>query len=136
MNKEKLEEEIEHIITYSFSRSQGPGGQNVNKVNTKVTARLNITELTELSEVEQEQIKNQLAQRINRNNEVIIQVQETRNQSRNKAIALENMIQLIAACFKVKRKRHKTKPSTAAVESRLQLKKQQSQKKQQRRWTY
>ncbi|SLM17437.1 hypothetical protein SPIRO4BDMA_40006 [uncultured spirochete] len=73
----------------AFSRSSGPGGQNVNKVNTKVTASIALEKIEGLSQAERIAVKARLSGRIRGDGVLQVRVQETRNQGRNREIALE-----------------------------------------------
>ena len=128
-----LKECISQIMIVSFSRSSGPGGQNVNKLNTKVTARLNICECDVLSDKEKERIRKKLQNRINEEDEVVLHVQDMRSQAKNREIALQRMLQLITGALKKKKKRVPTKLPPGVKEKRLKLKKKRGELKKQRK---
>ena len=117
----------------AFSRSGGPGGQNVNKVNTKVTLRLRLGGLAGLSELELERVKSVLANRISNEGEIVIASDEERSQRTNLERAYSRMEALISSAARLPKHRRPTKPSKAAREKRLQTKKLQAQKKAERR---
>ena len=128
-----LRQSIRDKSEASFSRSGGPGGQNVNKVSTKVTLRLQLNDLAGLSEPELERVKFILANRINNEGELIISSDEERSQRTNLERAYSRMEILIAAAARIPKHRRPTKPGKAAKEKRLQAKKRQAQKKAERR---
>lgn len=132
MQPEQLKMEIRRNTEFHFSRSSGPGGQNVNKLNTKVTAKLVIRALTSLTEGEKETAARKLKNRINDKGELVCQVQDERNQSRNRDIALMRIEAMVIASLKRRPKRFATAPSKNSKERRLASKKQRSQVKQNR----
>jgi ribosome-associated protein len=117
----------------SFSRSGGPGGQNVNKVNTKVTLRLRLTDIVGLSEAELNRARVVLANRITVEDEIVINSDEERSQSVNLERAFCRLEALIAAAARLPRPRRPTKPSRQAKENRLRAKRLHSRKKAERR---
>ena len=116
----------------AFSRSGGPGGQNVNKVNTKVTLRLRLDNLAGLSEMEKGRAKAVLANRISNDGEIVITSDEERSQRTNLNRAYFRMEALITSAARLPKHRRPTKPGKAAKEKRLQTKKRQSLKKAER----
>jgi len=112
-----------------FSRSGGPGGQNVNKLNTKVILKLRLSNIEGLSEVELERVKTLMANRISNEGEIVIASDEERSQRTNLNRAYLRIETLITASAKLPKSRRPTKPSKAAKEKRLQAKKRQAQKK-------
>lgn len=132
MNTSLLKHSVHSFSEAAFSRSGGPGGQNVNKVNTKVTLKLRLEDIAGLSETEMERLKTLLANRISVNNEIVITSDEERSRQINLNKAYLRMEAIISAAAKIPKKRRPTKPSKAAREKRLQVKKHQAQKKAER----
>jgi ribosome-associated protein len=132
MNVALLHQSIHSFAEAAFSRSGGPGGQNVNKVNTKVTLRLSVGKLDGLSEAELERVKLVLANKITNEGEIVIASEEERSQRINLERAYFRMEALVASAARLPKKRQPTKPSKAARERRLEAKKKQGIKKAER----
>ncbi|MDC7221150.1 MAG: alternative ribosome rescue aminoacyl-tRNA hydrolase ArfB [Spirochaetales bacterium] len=133
MDRDKLKESLEGEVKFTFSRSGGPGGQNVNKVNTKVTAVVSLEVLEGLSSEEKARVLSKLSGRINSRGELFIQVEDERSQMKNRALAVERLFSLICAAVRIPKKRRPTKPGRAAREKRLNAKRKQKEKKESRR---
>ena len=126
-------DEFDNELQFAFSRSSGPGGQHVNKVNTKVELRFNVNQ-SKLLEVLQkailcEKLKNTLTQ----DGDLVVISQKTRSQLKNKEIAIEKFYTLLNNALKPIKKRKPTKPSRSAKEKRLKDKKALSEKKSRRK---
>ena len=117
----------------SFSRSGGPGGQNVNKLNTKVTLRLRMSLIDGLSDAELERARETLANRVSGEDEIVISSDEERSQRTNLERAYFRVEGLITQAARLPKHRRPTKPSKAARERRLHGKQMQSRKKEMRR---
>ena len=122
MNNEQLEAEIKDLIVYSFSCSSGPGGQNVNKVNTKVELRFNLISTTLFSEVERELIFRELKNKINNEGEIVLVSQSERTQLLNKMVVTDKFYDLVSESLTIPQKRRATRPTFASKVKRLEEK--------------
>ena len=125
--------DFEREFVFSTSRSGGPGGQNVNKVNTKVELRFSILNSTLLTEVEKLILLEKLASRLTLENELIIVSQSERSQLGNKERCIKNFYSIINKALKPGKKRIPSKPTFASKEKRLESKKIRARKKRMRK---
>jgi len=113
-------------FVFQASRSGGPGGQNVNKVSSKVELRFSIPTSALLTENEKSIILEMLANKINIDGELIIVAQTDRSQLKNKEKVTEKFYLLIEKALTPRKKRLKTSPTRASVERRLESKRVQA----------
>ncbi|HET7818362.1 MAG TPA: alternative ribosome rescue aminoacyl-tRNA hydrolase ArfB [Bacteroidia bacterium] len=124
---------FESEIYFKTSRSSGSGGQNVNKVSTKVELNFDVLKSKLLTEEQKQKIFEKLSNRINKEGVLKVTAESSRSQLENKKFALDKFNTLITECFKEKKKRIKTKASRTSKEKRIKLKKITSERKVQRK---
>ena len=117
---------------FTYSRSPGPGGQNVNKVNTKVTLKWNVEKTNSLPESVRARLVHKFARRISKTGELVITSHRFRDQGRNVADSLNKLREIVLSVANPPKSRKKTKPSKAAKQRRLAEKRRTSQRKQSR----
>ena len=120
-------------LDFSYVRSSGPGGQNVNKLNTKAVMRWNVTESPTLPEGVRTRFLDRYQRRITTGGELILSSQRYRHQQQNADDCLLRLQSMIEAVAKPPKPRRPTKRSRASIEERLKKKRHKSQKKQQRK---
>jgi ribosome-associated protein len=119
-------------LHFSFVRSSGPGGQNVNKVNSKAQLRWTVANSPSLPDDVRGRFKSRFARRINDRGEVVITSQRYRDQARNIGDCLAKLREMLAAVATPAKRRKKTRPPRAAAESRLRDKRAKAEKKRSR----
>lgn len=126
----------ESELTFSFSRSSGAGGQNVNKVNSKATLTWDMAASYALSDSIKNRFKEKFSRFVTNEGIVVITSQEHRNQKDNIDECLSKLYSMIKEAMIVPKVRYKTKPKKSAVEKRLKNKKIMSDRKKSRKVDY
>lgn len=120
---------------FSFARSPGPGGQNVNKVNSKATLRWNITQSPTLPNDVQRRLARLAGRRLGKQGVLIVTSHRYRDQSRNVADCLAKLRELVVAAATPPPLRRATRPTAGSQRRRKETKRRQSEKKSARRFT-
>lgn len=120
-------------LSFSYARSSGPGGQNVNKVNSRAVLSWNVTTSPSISDELRSRFVTKLANRITKEGELRISSQRFRDQGRNAEDCLEKLADLLREAAVVPRKRRATQPTFGSQQKRLSGKKRLSDRKQNRR---
>ncbi len=124
---------FESEMKFSVSRSSGPGGQHVNKVNTRVELRFDVQNSLVLSDNEKSRILSFSSYHLTNSGELLIDAQTERSQYKNKVIAIEKFYLFLSKALYVPKKRKPSKPTRASKEKRLKQKKHLSAIKKQRK---
>jgi ribosome-associated protein len=120
-------------LHFTASRSSGPGGQNVNKVNTRVELRFHVASSLLLLEEEKALLLEKLSKKINSEGELILVSQTERSQLKNKKKVIERFYAMLTRALTLRKKRKATRPSQASKEERLETKRKQAEKKERRK---
>ncbi|PHS17702.1 MAG: aminoacyl-tRNA hydrolase [Blastopirellula sp.] len=120
-------------LTFTYSRSRGPGGQNVNKVNSKATMRWSFLKSTQIDDYVKQRIQSRWRGRVNKVDELVIHSDAHREQPRNTEACIKKLCDIVLDSAKREKRRRKTKPSKGSIRRRLESKKIQSSKKQRRK---
>lgn len=129
MNKELLQGELQ----YKAVRSSGPGGQNVNKVSSKVVLSFDLKNTVAFSEQEKERLLLKLESKLTSEGILIMQCDEERSQLKNKNIVTKRFFDLLEKALQVPKKRVATQTPKAVIEKRIKDKKLNSEIKQNRK---
>jgi ribosome-associated protein len=113
---------FENEFIYSTSRSSGPGGQNVNKISSKVEIRFDLLSTSSFTELEKEMIFLRLKHKINKEKEIFLVSQSERTQLMNKIAVTEKFYKLVSKALTIQKKRKPTRPTLTSKMKRLDTK--------------
>ena len=119
-------------LSFTFSRSSKPGGQNVNKVSSRVTLSFDVANSPGLSAAHKDQIMSCLRTRVNKDGVLRIAAQRHRHQAANREVAVERFVELLQEALEPVKTRKKTRVSAGAIKRRLKKKMHRSRLKQER----
>lgn len=122
-------EDLKNELQFSAMRSSGAGGQNVNKVSSKVELRFDVEASLALSEGQKQSLFEKLQNKISNEGVLILQCDESRSQHKNKQLVIERFLSMIQQAFKKPKKRKPTKIPASVKRKRLDNKRKQSDKK-------
>jgi len=122
-------------IRFRTSRAGGPGGQNVNKVETRVEAVWDLDGSAAFTDAQKARIRSELHTRVGAGGTIRVVSQRHRSQSRNREAAIQRLRELVAQALRPRRKRRATRPTQAARESRMESKRRRAETKRDRRAT-
>lgn len=117
----------EGALRIQFSRSSGPGGQNVNKVNSRCELWVKVADITGLTDGAQERLRKMAGYRLTRADEIHFDSHEKRSQEQNRAEAIERLRELLVRAIVEPKRRKKTRPSYGAKQRRLEGKRRRSE---------
>lgn len=118
---------------FSYARSSGPGGQNVNKVNSKVLLRWPVQTSPSLPDAVRQRFLDRFRNRVTASGDVLVSSQRFRDQPRNVADCLDKLREMLIAVAAPPTRRKRTKPTRGSIKRRLEGKRHKSEKKQSRR---
>ena len=122
----------ENELAFRASRSAGPGGQNVNKLNTRMTLLFDVVDSRSLSDRQKQLILSRLSTRIDKNGLLHVASQKFRTQKANRNAAIDRFQKLLAGALKIQPERKKTRIPYAVKQRRLEEKRKRSRLKRQR----
>jgi ribosome-associated protein len=121
-------------LRFGFSRASGPGGQNVNKVNTKTELRVSVTALHGMSDRAVNRLRDLAGRKLMADGDLLFTADTERTQESNRRACMEKLRTLISQAIIEPKVRRKSKPSKGSKQRRLETKKRQGEKKKARGW--
>lgn len=118
-----------HEMEFTFARSRGPGGQNVNKTNSAVILRWNLLSTIAVNEETRLRLIEKLQHRLTKEGDILIRSETQRDQDQNKSECIKKLHEILQRALFVPKKRVATKPSRSSVRKRINTKKINSEKK-------
>lgn len=125
----------ESDLTFTFSRSGGPGGQAVNKVNTRATLRVAVEAIHGLSPPARARLRSLAGRRLTNDDDIVMHAWSERSQLMNKRACIERLMALVVEAKNVPQPRRKKRVTKAMQRKRRESKQQQSERKARRRWS-
>jgi len=125
MNKEQIVKEL----NFKAIRSSGAGGQHVNKTSSKIELTFDLENSLALSDKEKDLLKEKLASKLTKDNQLILYCEETRSQHKNKELAIKRFLRLLKTNLIKPKKRRPTKPSRSSILKNVEKNKRNSLKK-------
>lgn len=125
MQKDSLESELQ----FKAVRSSGAGGQNVNKVASKVELTFDLEASTGLSDDEKALLKKTISSRLTKDNVLLLQCEESRSQHKNKELVIKRFFEVLEAGLRVPKKRKATRIPKSVIKKRLKNKSIRSERK-------
>ena len=119
----------EDELTFTASRSGGPGGQHVNKVSSRITLLWDLQRSGSLTPEQKERVRRRLRRRISDEGVLRLSVSDSRSQAANRKVAVERFVELLAAALAPRKTRTATRPTAGSREKRLTRKKERSHTK-------
>ncbi len=130
---ERLRERIpEDLLSFTFSASPGPGGQNVNKLNTKATLWFDLDGTDALTEPEKRRVRDRLAGRVGNDGRLRVVSSRFRTQRANRDAAAERFYELLSSALTPRKRRKPTRPTASSKRRRLEEKRRTGKKKRER----
>jgi ribosome-associated protein len=120
-------------LTFTFARSGGPGGQNVNKVSSKAILRWDLTANTSLPDEVKARLRGLERRRVTTEGDLLVVSQAYRDQERNKQDCLDRLREMVLRALVVPKARKATRPTRASKRRRVEAKRRRSETKRQRR---